>query len=129
MYLLLILLGPVVWGIAGLVRGRMQISAKRELHQPHLAWYAWMLILGPIAFTVLSVLGYLLAISVMGWPADDAARILMFSVFIWVLVLACILSRAKRHSVPIAVFKSDTAIQIDEREVRSTGPDFSSIDE
>jgi hypothetical protein len=127
--LLFILIGPIIWGIFGLVRGRMPISAKRELRAPHLARFAWMLILIPVAHAIVSIFAYLILTAVSGWFAKSMSGFLMCSVFTLLLFIAGLLSRAKRYSTPVQNFKTVNPIHFDDQDARSSEPDFSDLDQ
>ena len=129
MGLMLLLLGPIAWGIVGLVRGRMPISGNRELRPPHVVRYAWTLILTPVIFSALALGTYFLATGLFKCSAEDVARVLMFSVFALLLVLAFTLSKAKKHSVPSSSYASDQAIDFNSDEIRQSAPDFSNIED
>ena len=126
MNILILLLGPIFWGIIGLFRGRMLVTNKRELRPPHLAKFAWTLILLPILFSLLALTTFLVATKIFDY--QDAGRILLFSVFGFMLLLAATLSRAKKHSVPTPSYHPER-INISDDEVASSKPDFSNLDD
>ena len=128
MQLLLILLGPIVWGAVGLFRGRMPISSYRELRPPHLARFAWTLILLPVVFIVLAAI--FLAISYnFNYPTKDAGRILIFAMCALMIFLAVTLSKSKKYSVPVHRYTTETKIEIPVDSDVKSGPDFSNIDD
>lgn len=129
MQLLLILVGPIVWGVAGLFRGRMPISSYRELRPPHLARFAWTLILLPVVFCALAASAFAIATLHFNYPTKDAFLFLMFSIFALMLFLAIALAKAKKYSVPVHSYVTETKIEIPVDSDVKSGPDFSNIDD
>ena len=130
MYLLFLLtIGPIVWAIVGLCRGRMPISQYRELKPPHLKRFAVGLILAPLIVLSVCSLAYLVGASMFDLSRQNSMPILIFGMVSLPLALAVLLSRAKKYSKPIREKMMLDTIVIPDADVSSSYPDFSNLND